>query len=285
MTTTKTTKKDLPGKSKKGLWALAIGGGAVAAGLGAFFFTRDAKADEGSGKKSKGAGTGGGKKSAGKRSGGGGKKKSGGSSGPGGNDRGGSGSGDSSEPTEDTDETPEVKSDREGYFWGDPQKIPEDFDYGSNQIYVSPDCSTVAVGYWFFAEGTDTKTGKSTRVSMSKLVDAISKDSDPKVRPPRPDFNGIGAQADLLGILTEHPKRTAFTWVGEYYGGVVSAPNHSSTQLAEDLLRQASMRTGGNDCVARRDLWSPGMWDFIGFAATRLDEFRMAAYGPQAFGG
>lgn len=282
MTTTNTTKRDLPGKPKKGLMALAIGGTAAAIGAGAYFLMRDAKA---SGKD--GAGGGEGKDSGGKASGGG-KKKSGGSKGPGGDSSGGGGR----TPTDDNDDadgkdtapTPEKKSDKEGYFWGDPQKIPEGFDYGSNEIYVSPDCSSIAVGYWFFAEGLDTNTDKPTRVPMSKLVDAIGDDNDPRVRLPRKNHNGVGREADLMGILGENPKRTVFTWVGEYYGRIASAPNHSSMALAEDMLWQASMRTGGNDCVARRDLWSPGMWDFISFAATRLEEFRIAAYGPQAFG-
>lgn len=271
--------KDLPGKPKKGLW---VAGGAlvVGAGAAAFLWTRNANAADSSGENSG-------------KSGGSSGKKPGGSKGPGGNGggdgggdgggSGGSGGGGSKKPTKDTDPA-DANKEKEGYFWGDPGKIPEDFDYTSNKIYVSPDCSSVAVGYWFFAEGTDAE-GKSTRVPMSTLVDAISDDSDERVRAPRPNFNGVGPEADLIGILAEAPKRTAYTWVGEYYGGIASAPAHSSTALAEDMLRQASMRTGGNDCVGRRDLWSQGMWDFIGFLASRLDEFRRAAYGAQAFGG
>ncbi|MCR9162853.1 MAG: hypothetical protein ACE37F_14135 [Nannocystaceae bacterium] len=269
-------KKKTTTKPKKGLWAAGATVLALGAGAAAFLFARGASASEGGG---------GGSKSSGKRSGGGGAggSKSRGSKGPGGD---GSSGGRTKPPKPDNErpsDTPE-KDGREGYFWGDPDKVPEDFDWSSNQIWVSPDCSTVACGYWVWAEGTG-PDGEAARVPMSKLVAAISNDSDQRVRPPRPQFNGVGPEADLLGILSEHPKRTAYTWVGEYYGGVVSAPGHSSTELAEDFMAQASQRTGGFNCMARRDLWSPGMFDFMEFAASRLDQFRRAAYGERAFGG
>jgi len=276
--TTKDTKKPEK-KPKTGLWAVGAGALALAAGAGAFFFTRSAKADTSS--KNAGKNAGGSKGSGGKGSGGDSSKNDGGSKGPGGDP-----TDNRTQPKDDRDKTPADQTpndEREGYFWGDRSKVPEDFDWSSNDIWVSPDCSTIACGYWFWAEGM--LDGKDSRVPVRQLVESIDDDSDPKVRPPRPKFNGVGQEADLIGILSEHPRRTVYTWVGEYYGAIASAPGHSSTELAEDLLYQASTRTGGNNCVARRDLWSPGMWDFIGFAASRLDEFRIAAWGPKAFGG
>ena len=278
MTTKDTKKKSAEKKPKTGLVALSAGALALVAGVGAFFLTRDARADTSPG----GGSSKGSKKSKGSK---GGKKKGksdGGSKGPGGDATDNRNSPKDDEAEGAQDETA-PKDEREGYFWGDRDKVPEDFDWASNQIWVSPDCSTIACGYWFWAEGT--LDGETTRVPMAKLLAAIDKKSDPKVRPPRPEHSGVGQQADLLGILSEHPQRTAYTWVGEYYGGVASAPGHSSTELAEDLLYQASTRTGGNNCLAYRDMWSPGMWDFLGFAATRLDEFRRAVYGDKVFGG
>lgn len=270
-------KKNTPTKPKKGLWAVGATVLALGAGAAAFLFARGASASEGGG---------GGSKGSGKRSGGGGAggSKSRGSKGPGGDGAGGGGTKPPKPDNERPSDTTPEKDGREGYFWGDPDKIPDAFDWSSNQIWVSPDCSTVACGYWVWAEGTG-PDGEAARVPMSKLVAAISNDSDQRVRPPRPQFNGVGPEADLLGILSEHPKRTAYTWVGEYYGGVVSAPGHSSTELAGDFMAQASQRTGGFNCMARRDLWSPGMFDFMEFAASRLDQFRRAAYGDQAFRG
>lgn len=278
MTETKTkTEETPPKKPNTGLKVAAGLAVAGAVGTGVFFLTRSASASS-KPKAPKGSGRGSNKGGSNK----GGSDKSGGSQGPGGDaNRGG---GKTQPPKEDrSDPSPQPESEREGYFWGDPGKIPEDFDYGSNKIYVAPDCSSVAVGYWFFAAGT--LDGEQTSVPIGKLVDAISNPNDQRVRIPRDAHNGVGRQADLLGILSEHPKRTAFTWVGEYYGKIASAPGHSSTQLAEDMFAQASQRTGGVNCMARRDQWSPQIWDFIGFAASRLDDFRMAAYGPKAFGG
>lgn len=103
---------------------------AAAAAAGLFLYSQSASAGTGGG----GAGGGGG-------GGGGGSGGGGGGSGGGGGGSGGGGK---------KKKRPALP--KGAKLYGDPSKVPDGFDWESNAIFISDDCTTVAEGAFFFPE-------------------------------------------------------------------------------------------------------------------------------------
>ena len=143
-------------RKRKSMWGLgaALGLGATALALsGAASAKTGGGASKGGGGTS-GGGAGGGGGTSGGGAGGGGGSGSGGGSGGGGSSGGGGGSGGGSGGSGGTggSDTPAPKTagpGGAGFVYGDPSKVPDNFDYTGNRLWISPDCDVVAEAQHF----------------------------------------------------------------------------------------------------------------------------------------
>lgn len=203
---------------------------------------------------------------------------------------GGSGKGKGKGKSKGGKKKPSSKEDR-GFVWGDRSKIPDDFDFLGNKIWISQDCSTVAVGYWFLAEGVTGSKDEPSRVSFKDLLKNADDKAD-KLRYPR-TTDVLPFIFDRLG---ETETMTVYTWLVDWWesrrfqfigGDEVTEEDSAAAdwplvieQSVEALIRQASKNTGGTDCSARQDLWSEAMWQFRSFILQRATEFQKFVYQP-----
>ncbi len=176
-----------------------------------------------------------------------------------------------------------------GIVWGDPGKIPADFDYQSNKIWISSDCTAVAVGAYFFAEGVRHENSTPWKLDLPRLQQDLPK-GGPLLRYP----DATDQIPDLMDVLEEDPKRTAYTWVGDYLesrflievntgegdGGDVSPEDFPFRDALNLLIAQASIATGGSDCSRRRGEWGVGLQDFYNFCGERIAAFQEFIYQP-----
>lgn len=256
MSTTK-DKKKTEKQPKKGLIAFGVGAVALVAGAAAFFWASPASA-KGSAKK--------------------GKADKGGGSGPGGSkpkrpEGGSDGSG--------ARDGQRRANDPRGYWWGDSSKIPADFDYQSNRIWISPERDAVAVGFYYFLDGEDEAGNRvtydaeglsfviadATFLAPTKDVDH-REDAPPKLKPILDSKSEFGDSV-----------QSVFAWVAAYYGTAIS-PTEAATSRAMDLVQamvdEASVLNGN----ARGPIDTSGpLREFYAYAAQRLDMGRKALYG------
>ncbi len=307
MTTTSSKSKPKKKKSRAGLVVAGVATAAVV-GAGVYLLSGSASAKspakkpkganaepkpKGSGSSSpprgaKGPGrSGGGSKSSGRGSG-----DAGGSLGPGGTiPSEGSGKGGGSKKPKGkapkdkgSDEGKESRSDEpKGFWWGDRSKVPADFDFQSNQIWISGDRSAAAAGFHFFLDGHDAKGERVTwdEDGLSFLI------SDGTVPTPTADRDHREDPVpSLRKILRKKDPDTGelrgdsvFSWVAAYYGTGISpleAATSRGVDLLQDMVDEASVLSGGSK--GAMDLSGP-LRDFYGYALGRLEMGRKAIYG------
>lgn len=321
-TTTSSAKEKKKKEQKKGSSVgYIVAGVATAAvvGAGIYFLsgTASAKGKKGAGAKSKakaqGAGAvsptprakdgtnpGGGATPRGDAKGGGtgGGTGPGGSAGPGGTLPAGGGtnggsssgsgrpSGDSTPPEPTPPETNEGEENEGvpmGFFWGDKSKIPASFDYQSNQIWIAPDRTAAAAGFYFFMDGLDANGNRVTwdEDGLSFLISDGSvlrptKDRDHR-EDPVPSLRKILRNKDPdTGALRLD---SVFSWLAAYYGTGLSpmeAATSRGVDLLQDMVDEASVLSGGR----KRPMNLNGpLRSFYGYALGRLEMGRRALYG------
>lgn len=299
MTTTSSKSKPKKKRSRAGLVVAGVATAAVV-GAGVYLLSGSASAKSPP-KKPKGANaepkprgsgssspprSGGGSKSPGKGSG-----DAGGSLGPGGAiPSGGSGKGGGSKkpkgktPKGKADEGKESRADvPKGFWWGDRSKVPADFDFQSNQIWISADRTAAAAGFYFFLDGNDAQGERVTwdKEGLSFLI------SDGSVLTPTADRDHREDPVpSLRKILRKKDPDTGelrgdsvFSWVAAYYGTGISpleAATSRGVDLLQDMVDQASVLSGGSK--GELDLAGP-LRDFYGYALGRLEMGRTAIYG------
>ncbi len=291
--TTAYTKK----KKKKGNGGLIVAGVATAAavGVGVYFWSSSSSAKgNGSGPGSgKGSGASGGR-GGGSGSGGGSGAGGGGTQGPGGAGGGGGGGGKpgggkargggkGSKPKGGGDSDDARKNDPKGFWWGDRSKVPADFDYQGNQIWISPDRTAAAAGFYFFLDGINAQGERITwdEDGLSFLI------ADGTILTPTQDVDHReDAVPNLKKILGRKNPDTGelaldsvFSWIAAYYGTAVSAGEAATSRaadLVQDMVNEASALNGGRKGPLVLD--GP-LRDFYGYARTRLDMGRKAIYG------
>lgn len=272
-----------PKKKKKSNAGLIVAGVATAAvvGGGLLLFSRDASAKSGGGTGPGGDG-----------SGSGGAGGSGGSGGPGGNipgsggGGGGGSNGGSSRPKgggqgKGARDGVRRQNDPSGYWWGDRSKIPADFDFQSNRIWISPDRTAAAAGFYFFVDGQN-EAGERIKYDEDgigfMLADGTilypTKDADHR-EDAVPNLKKILDKPGESGDLTH----SVFSWVAAYYGNAISpleAATSKAIDLTQDMVDEASVLSGGRRGPI--DLNGP-LRTFYAYAAERLDMGRQAIYG------
>ena len=175
------------------------------------------------------------------------------------------------------------EGDPKGYWWGDRAKVPEDFDFQSNQIWIAPDRSAAAAGFYFFLDGMN---ADGERISwddkgLSFLV------ADGSILTPTRDLDHReDAVPSLKTILElkdpdtgELALHSVFSWIAAYYGTAIAPAEAASSRAADllqDMVDEASVLSGGRR--APIDMEGP-LRDFYGYAGARLDLGRKAIYG------
>ena len=175
-----------------------------------------------------------------------------------------------------------------GFFWGDRTKIPADFDFRSNRIWISPDRTAAAAGFYFFMDGTDAngdrvtwdEDGLSFLISDGSVL-APTKDRDHR-EDPVPSLRKILTMKDPQ---TGEPRRdSVFSWLAAYYGTAISpleAATSEGVGLLQDMVDEASVINGGGKQAI--NLNGP-LRDFYGYALGRLEMGRRAIYGEFRWG-
>lgn len=170
-----------------------------------------------------------------------------------------------------------------GFFWGDAAKIPADFDYQSNQIWVSPDRTAAAAGFYFFMDGLDENGDRVTwdEQGLSFLI------GDGSVLPPTRDRDHREDPVPSLRKIlrkkdpdTGEPRLdSVFSWIAAYYGTGISpleAATSRGVDLLQDMVDEASVLSGGQ----KRPLNLNGpLRTFYGYALQRMELGRRAIYG------
>ena len=240
----------------------------------------------------KGAGTGGsGGTNPGGSEGPGGTLPAGGGTSGGSSSGSGSGSGRSSGGTTPPETTPPPETTEGvanegvpmGFFWGDKSKIPASFDYQSNQIWISPDRTAAAAGFYFFMDGLDANGDRVTwdEEGLSFLIAdgsvlAPTKDRDHR-EDPVPSLRKILRNKDPdTGALRLD---SVFSWLAAYYGTGISpleAATSRGIDLLQDMVDEASVLSGGRKRAINLD--GP-LRSFYGYALGRLEMGRRALYG------
>ncbi len=170
-----------------------------------------------------------------------------------------------------------------GFWWGDRSKIPADFDYQSNQLWVSPDRKAAAAGFYFFMDGLDAagdrvtwdEDGLSFLIADGSVLTPM-KDRDHR-EDPVPSLRKILRKKDSeTGKLR---RDSVFSWIAAYYGTGISpleAATSRGVGLLQDLVDEASVMSGGQ----KRPMKLNGpLRDFYGYALARLEMGRRAIYG------
>lgn len=170
-----------------------------------------------------------------------------------------------------------------GFFWGDRTKIPADFDFQSNQIWISPDRTAAAAGFYFFMDGLDADGQRVTwdEQGLSFLI------SDGSVLPPTKDRDHREDPVpSLRKILRKKDPETGelrldsvFSWVAAYYGTGISpleAATSRGVDLLQDMVNEALVLSGGRKRAM--NLEGP-LRAFYGYALGRLEMGRRALYG------
>jgi|GEM_PF-2965667 len=170
-----------------------------------------------------------------------------------------------------------------GFFWGDRTKVPADFDYQSNQIWISPDRTAAAAGFYFFMDGLDENGDRVTwdEQGLSFLI------GDGSVLPPTKDRDHredpVPSLRKILRMKdpdTDEPRLdSVFSWIAAYYGTGISpleAATSRGVDLLQDMVNEASVISGGQ----KRPLNLDGpLRSFYGYALARLEMGRKAIYG------
>lgn len=170
-----------------------------------------------------------------------------------------------------------------GFFWGDRSKIPADFDFESNQIWVSPDRTAAAAGFYFFMDGYDA-TGERVTWDEEGLSFLISDGS--VLQPTRDRDHREDPVPSLRKILRKKDPDTGelrldsvFSWIAAYYGTGISpleAATSRGVDVLQDMVDEASVLSGGR----KRSLNLEGpLREFYGYALGRLEMGRRAIYG------
>lgn len=170
-----------------------------------------------------------------------------------------------------------------GFWWGDRSKIPADFDYQSNQLWVSPDRKAAAAGFYFFMDGYDAagervswdEDGLSFLIADGSVL-TPTKDRDHR-EDPVPSLRKILRKKDPeTGKLR---RDSVFSWIAAYYGTAISpleAATSRGVGLLQDLVDEASVMSGGHKRAMKLD--GP-LREFYGYALARLEMGRKAIYG------
>jgi len=170
-----------------------------------------------------------------------------------------------------------------GFWWGDRSKIPADFDYQSNQLWVSPDRKAAAAGFYFFMDGHDAagervtwdEDGLSFLIADGSVL-TPTKDRDHR-EDPVPSLRKILRKKDSeTGKLR---RDSVFSWIAAYYGTAISpleAATSRGVGLLQDLVDEASVMSGGQKRAMKLD--GP-LSEFYGYALARLEMGRRAIYG------
>lgn len=291
---TKKKSKSKKSKTKMSKTGLVVAGLATAAvvGVGVFLVSGTASAKKAKPSKSKGAGSANPSRGSGtSRIPGAGGADAGGSAGPGGALPSGGGKGrgktkpGGTRPKADpksNDDAP-AKTEPKGFWWGDRSKVPADFDYQSNRIWISADRTAAAAGFGFFLDGLDAAGERVTwdEKGLSFMV------ADGSVRTPTEDRDhredpppNLRAVLEAKNPETGKPRHdSVFSWVGAYYGTGISpleAATSRGVDLLQDMVDEASVLSGGSRGAI--DLNGP-LRDFYGYALRRLEMGREAIYG------
>jgi len=220
----------------------------------------------------------------------------GGSAGPGGTipsgGSGGSGKGSGGNSSNDGKPKSDKPKDEEsaartddptGFWWGDRSKIPADFDYQSNQIWVSPDRKAAAAGFYFFMDGHDAagervswdEDGLSFLIADGSVLTPTT-DRDHREDPVPSLRKILGKKDSETGKLR---RDSVFSWIAAYYGTAISpleAATSRGVGLLQDLVDEASVMSGGQKRTMNLD--GP-LKEFYGYALARLEMGRRAIYG------